>query len=91
MNLNKPNCSPTKEVVHISRRDEIRAILIEERKNRGLPQEQFADLLGVSKRIVTAWETGDRNPGNMELIDAALRKLGRSVTLGTAKEARNGR
>ena len=72
-------------MVLISRQDEIREILIEERRNRGMTQEAFADLLGVSKRIVTAWETGDRNPGNMELIDAALKKLGRSVTLGEMK------
>lgn len=34
----------------------------QERENYNLSTEQMAELLGVSKRTVEAWESGARNP-----------------------------
>ena len=36
--------------------------LIDIRKKRGLTQEQFAELIGVDQRTVSAYETGSRRP-----------------------------
>lgn len=51
-----------------------------------MTRKEFADLIGVSDRVIAAWENGDRNPGQMETIDAALSKLGRTVILGADAE-----
>lgn len=37
------------------------------RKNEDLTQEQFGNLLGVSKRTIVAWEKGERLPRTEQL------------------------
>lgn len=55
--------------MHIS--EEIGARLQAERKRLGLNQEQFAEVMGVSKRTQAAYEGGNSEPGTVYLNKGA--------------------
>ena len=50
--------------------------VVEARHRLGLPQGQFAKLLGVSKRTLQDWEQGRRNPSGaaQSLLTLALKR-----------------
>ena len=50
--------------------------VLEARHRLGLPQRQFAELLGVSKRTLQDWEQGRRNPSGaaQSLLAVALKR-----------------
>lgn len=58
--------------------DDIGARLADFRKQRGLSQQDAADVLGVARTTVTAMEKGERRPRPQELIELA-RLYGRQV------------
>ena len=43
------------------------------RKKMGLSQEEFSELVNMSRRTVAAWESGDRTPSFSTLSDVADR------------------
>lgn len=43
------------------------------RKQMGLSQEEFSELVNMSRRTVAAWESGDRTPSFSTLSDVADR------------------
>ena len=51
------------------------------RQDAGLNQSELAELMGVSVRTVSGWETGDRPPKYGESVLAEIKnKLGTSLT-----------
>ena len=54
---------------HIMQQEKIGCLLKELRKERGLTQEQVAELFGVTDRTVSRWENGD-----LDIIVTSLRK-----------------
>jgi len=57
---------------------ELSARIASIRKQMGLSQEKFGDLVNMSQRSVAAWESGERTPSYPVLVDLAD-KLGLSV------------
>lgn len=55
--------------------------LKEERMNKNLSQEDLAKRVGVSRVIISYWESGKRNM-TLENAHKVFRELGVSVTIG---------
>ncbi len=61
---------------------EIAQIVQDAQKESGMTQKEFAIYIGVSTKCLAYWKTGDRIPRDIELVDKALNKMGKTVVLG---------
>ena len=51
------------------------------RKQMGLSQEEFSELVNMSRRTVAAWESGDRTPAAAAQVRFERQNKGGSVQL----------
>jgi transcriptional regulator with XRE-family HTH domain len=70
-------CAPTTAIP-------LAATLLAARKASGLSQKEVARRLFVNATTLTGWESGKRQP-HVDMIDAYLKIVGGSITLGAAR------
>lgn len=55
--------------------------MISERKSQNMSQKMLANLVGVNRRTIAAWERGEYGMG-IDNADKVFKALGISVTIG---------
>lgn len=63
-------------------------IIKEERKKLGMSAQKLADMVGVSRRAIVAWESGERNI-TLSNADKVFSELGMVYTIGGTKAEAN--
>lgn len=68
---------------------EIADLIRTKREEQGKTAKEIAEESGCSIRTLEYWESGKRNPGNVDLISRILEILGESYTLGKESNDKN--